>query len=324
MAEAATWETITLTESRWYKGNIHTHTTESDGDASPEEVVRWYRKHGYDFLVLSDHNHLTIFEYGKGRRKFKSPLLIPGEEVSARIMKGTVPIHLGAIGISRVVEPVHADSVVQTIQANVNAIIDAGGIASLNHPNFHWAFDHHAIKDVIGATMMEVFNGHPGTNNTGGPDRYSTEEIWDGVLSSGRPIFGAAVDDSHHYHDYSSDMSNPGRGWIVVRSQELTKSAIVDALAKGDFYSSTGVSLNQLVTTQESISIEIEHYRNNTYKNVFETRFSGHNGVTLATSDSMTPVYKIRGDEQYIRATITSSNSMKAWTQPVFIKNHSD
>jgi len=46
-----------------YRGNIHTHTTESDGDAEPEKVVEWYNNHGYDFLVLSDHNHLTILEY---------------------------------------------------------------------------------------------------------------------------------------------------------------------------------------------------------------------------------------------------------------------
>ena len=50
-----------MAKLRWYKGNIHTHTTESDGDADPEKVVGWYRRHGYDFLVLSDHNHLTIW-----------------------------------------------------------------------------------------------------------------------------------------------------------------------------------------------------------------------------------------------------------------------
>ena len=44
---------------RWYKGNTHTHTTESDGDSPPEYVARWYRDHGYDFLVLSDHNVFT-------------------------------------------------------------------------------------------------------------------------------------------------------------------------------------------------------------------------------------------------------------------------
>ena len=308
-----------MAKSRWYKGNIHTHTTESDGDASPEEVVRWFRRHGYDFLVLSDHNHLTIFEYGAGRRKFKTPLLIPGEEVSARIMDGTVPIHIGGIGISRVVEPVDADGIVATIQANVSAIVEAGGIASLNHPNFHWAFDHRHIKEVVGASMMEVFNGHPGTNGDGGPGRYSTEEIWDGVLTAGRPIYGVAADDSHAYHDYAFDMSNPGRGWVVVRAEELSRSAIVDALAAGDFYSSTGVMLDRLDITQDSISIQIAAHKDDVYMDVFETRFSGRDGETLATSDGMDPEYRIRGDEGYVRATITSSNRMKAWTQPVFI-----
>lgn len=44
---------------RWFKGNTHTHTTMSDGDSSPEEVARWYKSHGYQFLVLSDHNTFT-------------------------------------------------------------------------------------------------------------------------------------------------------------------------------------------------------------------------------------------------------------------------
>ena len=46
----------------WFKGNLHTHTNKSDGDSSPETVVDWYIGNKYDFLVLSDHNHLTIFE----------------------------------------------------------------------------------------------------------------------------------------------------------------------------------------------------------------------------------------------------------------------
>ena len=41
---------------RWLKGNTHTHTLESDGDSPPEVVTRWYKSHGYNFLVLSDHN----------------------------------------------------------------------------------------------------------------------------------------------------------------------------------------------------------------------------------------------------------------------------
>src|SRR5687767_2244007 len=44
---------------QWFKGNTHTHTWWSDGDSPPETVVRWYKEHGYNFLVLSDHNVLS-------------------------------------------------------------------------------------------------------------------------------------------------------------------------------------------------------------------------------------------------------------------------
>ena len=47
---------------RWYKGNTHTHTTVSDGDSPPSDVVRWYRQRDYDFLVLSDHNAVTALD----------------------------------------------------------------------------------------------------------------------------------------------------------------------------------------------------------------------------------------------------------------------
>ena len=48
-----------MPNGRWFKGNLHTHTLNSDGDSLPDEVVRWYRAHGYQFLVLTDHNFLT-------------------------------------------------------------------------------------------------------------------------------------------------------------------------------------------------------------------------------------------------------------------------
>ena len=53
---------INKSTERWYKGNLHTHTLWSDGDAPPEMIVSWYKDHGYDFLTLSDHNILSLGE----------------------------------------------------------------------------------------------------------------------------------------------------------------------------------------------------------------------------------------------------------------------
>ena len=222
-----------MPQQRWFKGNIHTHTNaggartgyphgDPAADSDPETVTAWYRRHGYDFLVLSDHNHRTLLDYGTGKRRFRRPLMIPGEEVSIRIEGGTKAVHLGAVGITRVVEPIDATGVVATLQANVNAIRKAGGIAAINHPNFTWAFDHEAISQVRGAHLLEVFNGHPRVNVYGAGGRLGYEEIWDNVLSTGLPIWGVATDDSHQFKGaFGPHRINPGRGWVMVRAPDL-------------------------------------------------------------------------------------------------------
>ena len=300
---------------KWFKGNIHTHTTESDGDDNPENVVRWYRRHGYDFLVLSDHNHLTLFEYAEGRRRFKRPLMVPGEEVSLSIHEGRTPVHINAVGISRVVEPIDAREIVPTLQANVDAIISAGGIASINHPNYMWSFDHEHIKQVEGATMVEIFNGHPAANGHGAPGRASYEEIWDGVLSAGRVIFGVATDDSHNYKDFHPARSNPGRGWIVVQAEALEVEALLEGMSHGRFYASTGVELSDLDQSPETISLRVRTERDY----IYTTAFIGSGGQVLQESTGPDASYEPSGDEQYVRAVVRSSSGPKAWTQPVLI-----
>ena len=141
--------------------------------------------------------------------------------------------------------------------------------------------------------------------------------MWDLVLSAGTIIFGTATDDSHNYHDYTPDASNPGRGWVVVNAPELTVDSIVEGLATGNFYSSNGVTLSNLTITQESIELEIEPDRSM----IYETTFSGQDGKTLSEVEGHTAVYQIKGDEGYIRATVRSSGGTRAWTQPVFTQS---
>ena len=88
---------------RWFKGNLHTHTVNSDGDSTPDDVVRWYRERDYQFLVLTDHNYLTSVDglnavHGADD-KF---LVVKGEEVTDRF--GAKPIHINGLDVSRLVE----------------------------------------------------------------------------------------------------------------------------------------------------------------------------------------------------------------------------
>ena len=241
--------------------------------------------------------------------------MIPGEEVTVNLDGGRKPVHINAIGISRLIEPIDVTGIVPTMQANVNSILDAGGLASINHPNYKWSFDHRQIAQISGATLLEVFNGHPAVNVYGAPGRPSYEEIWDGVLSAGRPIFGVATDDSHHYKEFGPDRSNPGRGWLMVRSERLSQEAIVDSIASGDFYSSTGVVLSELAVSRQAISLRIEPY----YDSVYTTRFIGREGRVYAEVTGSEADYSVRGDEGYVRASVSSSTGTRAWTQPIIL-----
>src|SRR5687768_14782261 len=105
----------TQAQPRWFKGNTHTHTLNSDGDSTPDDVVRWYREHGYQFLVLTDHNFVTGVEalnalHGADERF----LVIPGEEVSDRF--GEKPIHVNGLNVTRRVGPQGGSSVVEVLQ----------------------------------------------------------------------------------------------------------------------------------------------------------------------------------------------------------------
>ncbi len=300
---------------RWYKGNLHTHTLNSDGDSTPDEVVTWYREHRYNFLVLSDHNYLTdvagLNAVHGARDKF---LLIPGEEVSDRFQ--SKPIHLNAYRPSRLVEPQHGDSVAATVQNNVNEIRRAEGVPSLNHPNFGWAVSVEDMLAVKGLGLFEVYNGHPMVNNEGGGGFRSLDEMWDALLTAGQKLYGIAVDDAHEFKRFGKELSNPGHGWVEVRAASLTADAVLAALERGDFYASTGVKLADVSTAGPEYRLEIvpaEWEKVTTY-------FIGAGGKVLARSFDTKPVYRYSGAEQYVRARVESSSGAKAWTQPVFRK----
>lgn len=300
-------------KKRWYKGNLHTHTLNSDGDSTPNEVATWYREHGYQFLVLSDHNYLTdvtgLNALHGAKEKF---LLISGEEVTDRFEKK--PIHVNAYNLDRLVEPQHGNSVASTIQNNVNAIRAAKALPSLNHPNFGWAITIEDLLQVKGLGLFEVYNGHPQVNNSGGGGFHSLEEMWDATLSAGQRMYGIAVDDAHHFKRFGKQFSNPGHGWVQVRADALSSQAIADALERGDFYATTGVTLNDIEATPNE-------YRVHTAPANWEkmtTYFIGDGGKVLARSFESVAVYKFSGSEKYVRARVESSSGEAAWTQPAY------
>ena len=197
---------------RWYKGNTHTHTLNSDGDSTPADVAKWYREHGYRFLVLSDHNVLTNVDgLNAVHGASEQFLLIKGEELSDRF--GDKPIHVNGLDVSALVDPQHGTSVADVVQRSVDAIRQANGIPHINHPNFGWAITADDLKALRNDKLFEIYNGHPQVNNAGGGGVPGMEEVWDRILSSGKLIYGLADDDAHVF----KQPGNPNvRGQDVV------------------------------------------------------------------------------------------------------------
>jgi hypothetical protein len=303
---------------RWFKGNTHTHTVNSDGDSTPDEVVRWYREHGYNFLVLSDHNYLTEVEglntvFGAAN-KF---ILIKGEEVTDKFREK--PIHINGLNVKQVVEPQGGDSFAGVIQNNVNAIRKVEGVPHVNHPNFHWAFGANELKTIKNLRLFEVYNGHPEVNNLGGGGMPGLEAMWDDILSSGMVLYGIAVDDAHYFKTPGDKTkSTPGHGWVMVRAASLSAGDILRALEQGDFYASTGVTLRDYSASRTEIKIDIAEDSRSQSK--YTVQIIGRWGKILKEITTNPAVYAFKGDEFYVRAKVIESNGKVAWTQPVFLK----
>lgn len=272
----------------WLRGNLHTHTTESDGELSPADTVRAYAELGYDFLAISDHDLLTDPE----------PLaadvgmaLIRAEEVTA------FGPHMLAVGISCLVAPDPER------QRCINEISAAGGFSVLNHPN--WGrrfvhFRHEMMEQLEGYLGIEIYNGVIEVLE-GSP---LALDRWDRLLSSGRRLWGFANDDTHWTNSI-------GRGWNCVQCTEATPAAILDALRAGRFYASTGVAIEVISLDASSLRIQAP--------NAHRIRLIGAHGRLLAQSDGSDAEFDVGGvSEPYLRVECLGCAGASAWTQPFY------
>lgn len=267
---------------------------------------------------------------------FDDLLLIPAEEITSSFEKK--PIHINASNVASRIAPSKGSSVQDVMRKTLQAVAahaEEHGrpvLAHLNHPNFGWAVTADDLAQVTEEHFFEVYNGHPSVNHKGDATRPGNERLWDIANTTRRRdldaplLYGLGTDDCHNYHNASG--STPGRGWVMVRARECTAEALLAAIEAGAFYASSGVVLDDVTFDGRTLTIDIAAQGDATYVTEFiGTRRDGDVGEVLARVPGLRPSYTARGDELFVRATVTSTlpadnpvwqgQLRQAWVQPV-------
>jgi hypothetical protein len=265
----------------WYRGQLHCHTTNSDGALPVDMVIKKYRTESYDFVAVSDHNQVSPTQQFSD----STFVTIPNDELTFGAK------HVNAVNAAKPF--LDTLPIPYRLQDIVNAALSIGAFAQINHP----IYSEHSVSDIVnstGAFLLEVINLRH-------DNPLQSIALWDSVLSCGRYIYGTAGDDAH---DYSFGYN---RAWIMVNAPKLTVAAITASLSEGNFYASTGPVISGIIKDRRKFRVE-------SFDGV-TVEFIGKNGRIVATADSCCAQYILPESEPYVRAQVTNVEGKVAYTQ---------
>ncbi len=309
----------------WLKGQTHAHTNNSgDSQTPPLDAAKWYARHGFDFVVFTDHNRVTQLPPVDGM------LVIPGMEITQNLKTCAPPpppgmaclLHVNALFIDpsklAQLEETQSDEREALYGRAIDAAKKMGALAQVNHPNFMYGADEPLLEKLAarGAHWLEVANTQSDANNGGDASHPSTEQLWDAALTHGVKLFGMATDDAHHYDDAEAvrargePVFTGDHGFIMVHARK-SPAELEAAVERGDFYSSNGPKLVALEVSDGGIRLETASEA--------ELRFIGPGGEVVH-SERGTRAWFERGDRAYLRAEARFDDGGTVWTQPLFAR----
>jgi len=291
---------------RFWRGNLHTHSTRSDGGLEPEEVARRYAINGYDFFALTDH-FLERYDYPiVDTRPFRHEgftTLIGAELHAAETELGGM-WHLLAVGLPLDFPIPAADERGPELAARARA---AGAFVAAAHPQWY-ALTERDMEELGPVDAIEVYNGVAIDHN----DRADSWHITDILLGRGRRYLAYAADDFH----YQSHRDDFARGWVWVKSERLEPDALLAALKAGHFYSSTGPQIHDVQVEPGRRAV----VRCSPADWVFAT---GKGPASVAAQGHGLMEVELdlgRFSSPYCRITVRDAQGGRAWTNPIWFE----
>jgi hypothetical protein len=326
MAEQTRIRSPFMPEGRWYRGNLHTHSTLSDGHYGMAELVDAYAGRGYHFLGLTEHNQFVTGE-GMGRDGF---LLLPGVEYNMRQAEADYrDVHLNIFPgtdamLAAARRPLYQDRQVLTprpfsgrrydlIQEVIDEAAEMGCVVMLNHP--HWSIIE--LEDILplrGLFAMEVYN-HSGQHmeNMG-----CSDVTWESVLRAGRRLWGTATDDNHNRTPFDSVENDSFGGWVAVKARALTRTDVMEALIAGSFYASCGPEIRRFDLIGDEVFFECSPVQRISL--VGDGRQYQSAVCETGTNGLLSFHKRLQGTERFIRVECADAWGRYAWTNPIFLR----
>lgn len=288
------------------KGNLHCHTTLSDGQCSPGTVIRQYARAGYDFLAITDHNRYNFKNYAPET----DVLILPGAELGRLLgdfnIKGHQVVHAVALGYEETNGFKDGQEIVfenggdaYACQEVFDVICDAGNISVFCHPE--WSGN--TIEELValdGYSMIEVWNTGSALSFGVNYNAYH----WDVLLDKGKKIYAVASDDGHSSYEHCQS--------FVMVNAEKTVSSILNALKKGAFYASTGPEIYDFYIEDDIAVVHCSPAVEIIFRS-FRTPNRSTRGENLTGAQT-----RVRPGTAYIRAEVVDVNGRRAWTNPIF------
>jgi hypothetical protein len=298
---------------QWFKGNLHTHSTTSDGQLTPDEVADWYRSRGYHFLALTDHRIPS-----EARSVAEDFIMLSGIEIDG--IDPTIGLfHVIGLGFERTPDlslyegsPSWLETTVE-MQQMIDNLHTAGAIVFLAHP--YWSGEMSKdLLDMEGCFGLEVWNGACEVWDCKGLSAVH----WDDLLAAGRRLWGLGTDDCHWW----PGRADAGLGWVWVKTEELTQKAILDALVQGHFYASSGPQIHDLRLEGDEIHVRCSPVTAIDFvgNGPFCRRVVADPGETL-TEASYNLAERFPGSEKllrYMRVACQDTQCRWAWSNPIF------
>lgn len=291
---------------RFYRGNLHTHSTRSDGALTPEAVVEAYRARGYDFLALTDH-FLERFDFPvTDTRALRSAdfTTLLGAELHAPRTETGMDWHLVAAGLPLDFAPPSPGETGPQLAARAAA---HGAFVGIAHPAWYSLTVADALS-IEAAHAVEVYNEGSAQWNDRGHSWY----LCDLLLARGRRINAYAADDAH----FISSRPAAFAAWVQVRAEALTPEALVEALRAGAYYSSQGPALHDIAIDGGQIAIACSPAAS-----IIVSGPSAHacqkHGEALTEATFSLDGFAGR----YCRVTIVDGNGKRAWSNPIWLSD---